>query len=65
VGRKETRYSVLTLTRKNVIEIRTLRRGLCSARSVAVCTEEILKQKLPGNVLEICDIRLVELMISE
>lgn len=54
MGRKENRYSVLTLTRKNVIEMRTLRRGVWLARSVAVCTEEILKQKLPGNVLEIC-----------
>lgn len=39
--------------------------GVWLARSVAVCTEEILKQRLPGNVLKICNVCLVELMISE
>lgn len=39
--------------------------GVWLARSAAVCTQEILKQKRPENVLEICYICLVELMISE
>lgn len=65
MGRKETRYSVLTLMRKNVIEMRTLRREYGQPEVLLECTEEILKQKLPGNVLEICYICLGGLMISE
>lgn len=65
MGRKETRKSVLTLMRKNVIEMRTGRRECGWPEVLAMCMEYIVKQKLPRNVLKICYICLVELVISK
>lgn len=65
MGSKETRYSVLTLMRKNEIEMRTSGREGGQPGVLAVCTEYILKQKLPRSVLKIWYICLVELIISE
>lgn len=66
MGRKETRYIQCAHFSEEKRDRNENVEGESSQPEVpAACTECILKQKLPRNVLKICYVCLVELIISE